>query len=205
VGGWGGGYIIIGIAEKNGRPVLPPIGLHTNQLDSIQGELTRLSYRIEPLYMPVIQPYFFQGKPILVLYCPAGDVRPYSAPESLSTAKQSRFQYIRSGSRSIRAQGENLRRLQELSARIPFDDRLHPVAELNDLDLGLIRSFLGEIKSDFFDESVLLPFSELCRLMNIARGSDELLRPVNACLLFFSRKPELFFARAWIECCTPKR
>jgi len=185
INNWGGGYIIVGIAEKNGRPVLPPVGLNPNQLDRIQGELTELSHRIELPYMPVIHPYVFQGKHILVLYCPAGDVRPYSAPESLSAGKQSRFHYIRSGSRSIRAQGENLRRLQELTARIPFDDRLYPNGELHDLDLGLIRSFLGEIKSELFDESVSMPFSELCRLMNIARGPDEHLRPVNAGLLFF--------------------
>jgi len=30
---WGGGYIIIGIAETAGRPVLPPVGLNPNQLD----------------------------------------------------------------------------------------------------------------------------------------------------------------------------
>lgn len=63
----------------------------------------------------------------------------------------------------------------------------------------MIRSFLGEIKSELFDESVSMPFSELCRLMNIARGPDEHLRPVNAGLLFFSREPERFFSRAWIE------
>lgn len=196
---WGGGYILIGIGEKNGQPLLPPSGLNPDQLDRIQGELTQLCHRIEPLYLPVTQPYVFQEKHILVLYCPAGDVRPYSVPENLSAGKQYRFHFIRSGSRSIRAQGENLKRLQELSARTPFDDRLHPEAELQDLDLGLIRSFLGELKSELFQESVSMPFSELCRLMNIARGPDEFLRPVNAGLLFFSREPDRFFHRAWIE------
>ena len=199
INNWGGGYIIIGIAETNGRPILPPAGLHPNQLDSIQGELTQMSHRIEPLYIPIIQPYFLQGQHILVLYCPAGDVRPYSAPETLGKGNLSRYHYIRSGSRSIRAQAETLRRLQEIAPRIPFDDRIHPAATLKDLDLGLIRSFLNEIKSELFDESITMPFSELCRLMNIARGADEALRPINAGLLFFSREPERFFPRAWIE------
>jgi len=173
--------------------------LISDYIDRIQGELTQLCHRLEPLYMPVIQPYVFQGKHILVLFCPSGDVRPYSAPESLGAGKLFRFHYIRSGSRSIRAQGENLRRLQELTVRIPFDDQLHPVATLLDLDLGLIRSFLGEIKSELFEESVSMPFPELCRVMNIARGPDEVLRPLNAGLLFFSREPQRFFQRAWIE------
>jgi len=35
--------------------------------------------------------------------------------------------------------------------------------------------------------------------MHIAKGSDEYLRPVNVGLLFFSRAPEKFFSRSWIE------
>jgi ATP-dependent DNA helicase RecG len=32
----GGGYIVIGVAEENGRPVLPPEGLTPQEADSIQ-------------------------------------------------------------------------------------------------------------------------------------------------------------------------
>ena len=38
----GGGYIIIGIEEKEGSPILPPIGLPQNSLDSIQKEFIKL-------------------------------------------------------------------------------------------------------------------------------------------------------------------
>ena len=38
----GGGYIIIGVEEDNGRPVLPPAGLPAIQLDSIQKEIVEL-------------------------------------------------------------------------------------------------------------------------------------------------------------------
>ena len=31
-----GGYIIIGIEEKYGRPVLPPVGIDENHMDDIQ-------------------------------------------------------------------------------------------------------------------------------------------------------------------------
>ncbi|MDD2882839.1 MAG: hypothetical protein PHQ58_20705 [Rhodoferax sp.] len=40
----GGGYIQIGIAEKNGRLVLPSIGLDPAQLDGIQKELLHLGF-----------------------------------------------------------------------------------------------------------------------------------------------------------------
>lgn len=196
----GGGYIIIGISEKNGRPVLPPVGLEPDQIDRIQGEITNLSFRLQPNYMPIVQPYVFQGKNILVLYVFAGDIRPYSSPEGLGErGLQNRFNYIRSGSRTIKAHGENLRRLQELSARIPFDDRINQQANLDDLNLGLIRDFLQEVKSDLAEESTTMPFSDLCRQMNIARGPDEALRPVNAGIMFFCKEPHRFFNRAWIE------
>jgi len=197
---WGGGYIVIGIEETKGRPVLPPAGLNPDQIDHIQGELTGLCQRLQPNYMPVVQPYVFHNKHILVIYAPAGDMRPYSAPESLGErGMQNRFFYIRSGSRSIKAQGDNLRRLQELTARIPFDDRINQNARIDELDLGLIRDFLHEIKSDLAEESTRMPFPDLCRQMNIARGPEEAFRPVNAGLMFFCKEPHLFFERAWIE------
>ena len=200
INNWGGGYIILGISEKNGRPVLPPTGLNPDQIDRIQGEITNLCHRLQPNYLPIVQPYLFEGKNILVLYAFAGDIRPYSAPEGLGKrGVQNRFYYIRSGSRTIKAQGENLRRLHELSARIPFDDRINQQATLNDLNLGLIRDFLQEVKSDLSEEGATMPFSDLCRQMNIAKGPDEALRPLNTGIMFFCKDPHRFFNRAWIE------
>ena len=36
INNWGGGYIVIGIGEEDGKPILPPVGLQQNQLDPIQ-------------------------------------------------------------------------------------------------------------------------------------------------------------------------
>lgn len=199
INNWGGGYIIIGIVEKNGRPALPPLGLNPDDIDKIQAEITQLGHRISPHYLPVVQPVLYDNKHIVVIYAPAGDSRPYTAPESLSKNNVKRFPYIRSGAQSIKAKGENLRRLQELAARIPFDDRVTQEAKLNDLNLGLIRDFLQEIKSDLFEESVSIPFADLCRQMHIARGANEALRPLNVGLMFFCKEPHRFFQRAWIE------
>src|SRR5690606_9415252 len=59
INNWGGGYIVLGIEENNGRPVLPPAGLNPDQIDRIQGEITGLCHKLQPNYMPVIQPYLF--------------------------------------------------------------------------------------------------------------------------------------------------
>ena len=39
INNWGGGYIIIGIDEKEDKPVLPPDGLAQNQIDPIQKKI----------------------------------------------------------------------------------------------------------------------------------------------------------------------
>ncbi len=197
---WDGGYIIIGIAEDNGRPVLPPEGLEPEQLDSIQKKVIELCNRhMQPHYRPIIEPEAYEGKNILILWCPAGDMRPYNVPKNLGKEIKNKLSYIRSGSNSIEAKGENLRQLQELTARTPFDDRVNQKATLNDLDLGLIREYLQEIKSRLFDESHSMPFKDLCRQMHIVKGGSESLRPVNVGLMFFNPKPERFFNYAWIE------
>jgi len=58
-----------------------------------------------------------------------------------------------------------LRQLQTLAARIPYDDRINQEAELNDLNLGLIREFLQDISSGLYEESVSMSFEDLCRQM----------------------------------------
>ena len=198
INNWGGGYIIVGIDEVDGQPVLPPAGLQQNQLDPIQKEIIQLGHRISPNYFPISQPYELDGKHILVLWCPAGDNRPYQAPETMGKGAPYHY-YIRRTSNSIQAKGDDLRQLQEQTARIPFDDRVNNRATINDLDLGLIQAHLHEIKSDLFEESLTMPFKDLCRVMLIAKGSDEDIRPVNAGLLFFNKAPETFFPRTWIE------
>lgn len=195
---WGGGYIIVGISENEGRPVLPPVGLAPESLDKIQGEVLTLAYQLLPNYFPLIQPYVLQEQHILVLWCPAGDNRPYTAPITQGKGAQ-RVPYIRFGSRSIIAKEDNLRRLQELTARIPFDDRINGKATIDDLDLGLIQAFLQEVKSDLYEESKQIPFTDLCLNMKIVNGPKEALRPLNVGLLFFSRNPEKYLDRSWIE------
>ncbi len=195
---WGGGYVIVGIKADEGIPRFPIEGISIQSLDKIQGELISICYRIQPNYLPIMQPYEIDGKHMLVIWCPAGDMRPYSCPSTLGDDARRQY-YIRMGSRSIVAKGDAQTRLMELTAKVPFDDRINQQAGLNDLEFGLIRELLQEVKSDLFEKSTAMPFPDLCKAMQIARGPVESLRPINAGLLFFNGKPHRFFNRAWIE------
>jgi ATP-dependent DNA helicase RecG len=140
-------------------------------------------------------------KYVLVIFAPAGDNRPYKAPISLSEKRAERAMFIKRGSKTIKVKdgSEDERRLIELTARIPFDDRINQTATLNDLNLHLIQSYLKEVMSSLYEESTKIPFPELCRHLMIAKGSDELIRPTNAGLLLFNEHPERFFSGATID------
>ena len=169
---WGGGYIVIGIDAQNGMPVFPISGLQQNQLDKIQNEVLELGNRIQPTYLPIMQPYVLDGQHILVLWCPAGDFRPYSAPTTLGEKAQRQY-YIRVGSSTVVARNENLRRLFELAARVPFDDRINQQTSIDDFDLTLIQAYLHEVKSDLYEESKNISLTNLARNMHIVKGSSK--------------------------------
>lgn len=201
INNWDGGYIILGVEEENGKAKLPPAGLHIQELDAIQKKLIELGHKLNPVFVPVFQPYFINEKPILVVFAPAGDNRPYKAPISLSEKRTERAMYIKRGSKTVKIKegSDEERRLIELTARIPFDDRINQTASLDDLSLHLIQSYLKEVRSALYEKSTKIPFAELCRHLMIAKGSDELLRPTNAGLLMFNENPHIFFAGAKIE------
>jgi ATP-dependent DNA helicase RecG len=198
INNWGGGYLIIGVQESDGQPIFPPVGLNPNTLDAIQKEILELGNRIRPHYHPVVSPTVFQEKIILVIWCPGGQTRPYQAPESL--AKNASYAYfIRRNSSTVKAQTSDIQKLHELSNQVPFDDRICHQAQLTDLNIGLIKDFLREIKSDLLSEVDKIPFPHLCRQMQIAQGPDEYLKPLNIGLMMFNNQPEKFFPCAQID------
>ena len=196
---WGGGYLIIGIAEENGQPILPPAGLKPAEVDAMQKQLIDLCNQLTPPYFPLAEPEEYQGKLVLVIWAPGGENRPYKAPVSLTKDKFHREYYVRHFASSTRANADEQRRLLDLTAKIPFDDRINHHAELGDLSLALIREHLHEIKSKLADEAATMPFAALCRQMRIASGPPEYFKPLNIGLLLFNEQPETFFRGAVIE------
>jgi len=110
INNWGGGYIIVGIEEENGRPALPPKGLITEKIDTIQKELLNLCNFLKPTIFPVVEPIVFRGKHILIIWVPGGQNRPYQAPVSLGKKGNQYAYYIRRFSNTVKARIEEQKR-----------------------------------------------------------------------------------------------
>ncbi|MDR1415899.1 MAG: putative DNA binding domain-containing protein [Prevotellaceae bacterium] len=198
INNWGGGYIVVGIEEKEGIPMLPPCGLSQNNLDMIQKELVNLCHQVEPLPQVISEPVEFQDKHVLIIWAPGGNDRPYKAPTTLGEKGQKRY-FIRRGSVSKIANSVEEKQLLSQSETIPFDDRINYNAELSDLSPLLVKAFLNEVKSDLALEADKISFEDLCRQVQIVGGTKEMIRPKNVGLLCFSNNPEKFFPYARIE------
>ena len=196
----GGGYVVLGVEERDGRPVLPPRGIDPNALDGIQKELLNLgNSAIQPPYHPLTAVHEVEGRTILVLYAPGGETRPYRARISLSSRRTEWGYYIRRHTSTVRATGQDERELLGLAATVPFDDRYRQSASLDDLSFRLIQQYLQDVGSDLLPEVAGLSMEALGRRMNIVGGPSEALFPKNVGLLFFNDRPHEFFPATQID------
>ena len=199
----GGGYILVGVAEENGRPKLPLEGLYPDSLDSIQLDLLNKCNFIEPRCIPVIEPYNVDGKDILVLWIPGGEDRPYKCPEKIYTQKSGekspKAYYIRKGARTLKANAREERELISMARDIPFDDRVNYHAEITSMKPALLADYLHTVGSDLYDNALNRSVEEVATDMQLVRGPSEYRKPVNVGLMFFNEHPEDYFSFAQIE------
>ena len=190
----GGGYVVLGVEEQNGRPILPPKGINPDAIDALQKELLNLGHAaIQPHYHPLTATYNVDGQTILILWVPGGETRPYKAKVNLSAERNDWAYFIRRHSSTVRAKGQDERELLSLAATVPFDDRYRQTASLDDLSHRLIREFLGEIGSELAAEAAGLSVEDLGKRLNIVGGPPEAMFPKNVGLLFFNEQPDRFF------------
>lgn len=193
-----GGYIVLGIEDDNGRPKLPPKGLDPKKIEKIQKEIRGKCKRIVPEYYPRLIPVVFKNQNILVIWVPAGQNRPYQAPSSFEKNPTYNY-YIRQGAETIIAKGQFLNELMQLTAKVPFDDRLNQSVDLNVLDKQLILQFLQKINSELYKEVDEISFEDLCIQMDISDKINNHFAPKNIGLMFFYSKPHKYFPLSQIE------
>ena len=193
-----GGYLVVGVEEQGGRPELPPRGL-SGDLERLQKEVRGACQLIDPAYQPYVFPVEYQGRPILVLWAPGGDNRPYQAPENAGQRRSPRHFYIRQGPETVKARGETLRQLMELAAKIPFDDRRALTARVEDISPTLVRRFVHTIGSKLLDHEPQITDRDLYRRLRLVLPVNDHEAPRNVALLFFNEEPDRFFPGTRIE------
>jgi ATP-dependent DNA helicase RecG len=195
----GSGYIIIGVEEIEGKPIRPVKGFDTNNLEQVEKELVGYCNLIQPSYFPRLSLEEVDGKSILVIWVPAGANRPYKVPDDV-TSRHKMYNYrIRFRSSSVVPNEEQTTELIQLTAKIPFDDRVNTFASVADLSKSLMREHLEETKSKLYEESEDMSIEELAEKMNLCQGANEHLFPKNVGLLMFSKKTQHYFKGAIIE------
>jgi len=192
-----GGYIILGIAESNGKPLLPPKGLDGKNLEKIQQQIRVVCKKIDPEYQPLIVPLTYEGKDIIVIWVPGGDNRPYKFVDIRN--KGDKAFYVRQGSETVKATNDILRQLFEITAKVPFDDRQNLQASILDLSPILVKRYLSKVKSDLLLHDPPLSDEELYLQLRIVKQVHDYLAVKNCGLLFFNEQPHKFFEGAYFE------
>ena len=201
----GGGYILIGVEEENGRPKLPIKGLDENDIDNILKKLMEYCHSIEPLYEPVVEPVRYSDssdnsiKNLILIWAPSGYGRPYRAPKDVTSKNSTKEFFIRKFSSSVVASSNEEKELFYISSSIPYDDRVCLPSQIGDLDVDIIRSFLKETGSKLYSEEQPGDLITLARDMRIVAGSPENEKPLNVGILMFSSNPQKYFPYARIE------
>ena len=196
---WGGGYIVIGVEEENGRPKYPLKGVSLDKVDRYLKDMLNACKKIQPEYVPIVEVADYEEKKFIIVWAPGGYLRPYQSPKTMAKDEKVRIPYIRKMSSTIQPSQEETRELYALANKVPFDDRINHEAELSDLNITLIQAYLKEIGSSLYKESKTMPFADLCRNMNIVNSLPEYTKPKNVGLMFFCFEPEKFFPYAQID------
>ena len=190
-----GGYIVIGVGERDGRAALPPSGLSAKEVDEAQRWIRGNCNRLDPPYAPILSPETVGDRLILVVWSPGSEMRPHRAPAA--RGEPGRY-WVRIGSETVDAEqrGDLLRGLIQQTARVPWDDRRALDARVEDLREAKVREYLRDVRSGLLDEP---NERDVYRRMRITMRVNDHEVPRNAGLLFFSRDPAEWFRGASIE------
>ena len=190
-----GGYIVIGVGERDGRAVLPPAGLSAEDVEAAQRWIRGQCNRLDPNYPPILSPETVDDRLLLVVWAPASEMRPHRGPAE--GGGRGRY-WVRLGAETVDAEqrGDLLRGLIQQTARVPWDDRRASDARVEDLREAKVREYLRDVDSGLLDEP---DARDVYRRMRITTRVNDHEVPRNAGLLFFSSEPMQWFRGARIE------
>lgn len=195
-----GGYILIGVKESNGRPVLPITGINPDAIDGIQKKLLEYCHSIAPLYVPRSEVLNYKNKTLLLLIVRPGYEGPYRCKKDVIDKNSPWIYPIRKLSSTVQANTQEIQELYDNASRIPFDDQMNPFATIKDIDRDLMVEHLKKIESrellKISDKTSTKEIADDLELLDKTTGT---IYPKNIGLLMFSKNPQKFFPNAFIE------
>lgn len=202
-----GGYIVIGVKEDNGVPILPPQGIPKERLDGIQKEIFQYCNLIEPRYIPQIEVVNYPDKDTHLLYlkCSAGDADPYRAPKDVYSKKtgekpdKTMCYWIRPTSLTTIAKQGEIGELFEKFNAIPFDDRVNRRANIDIIRRGYLEDFLRDSNSSLSTEINNRNMDDLLLALEVANETDTDLELRNIAILMFAERPDKLISGAQIN------
>ena len=198
----GGGYILVGVEEKDGVAVRPVTGIPLEQLDKIQREMVNFNNMMDPFYAPRISVEEVDGTCILVIWAPSGINTPYAIPTDVKSKHKQYAYYIRYGTTSIEAKGERLDELREMANRVPFDDRGNPEIQTTDISTTLLRDYLVTVNSRLVNEDLTGNLMGILEQMNLLEGPTEKRMIKNVAAMMFCNQPTKFYPVSQVEIVT---
>ena len=195
----GGGYVVIGVAEEQGRAQRPVKGLSTEEISRIQREMIGFNNLIRPVYHSRLSVEEVDDSQIIVLWVPGSAHRPHEVPESIKAPQKTYRYYLRQYASSVKANPTQQKELIALTNQVPFDDRPNTLASLADISLLWIKEYLRVSRSRLFDIVDTLTTSALLDQMELLSGPPEHRFPRNVALMLFCETPEKFFPYTYIE------
>ena len=196
----GGGYILIGVEEKNGIAVRPVKGVEEQEIDKIQKEILGYNNSIIPAYFPKVIIEEVDAKMIVVLWVTTGIQRPYKVPEHVTAKKEKKhYYYIRYASNSVHANPEQERELINMTNYAPLDARPNFDASENDISVALLIDHLNETKSKLAKQVTERGVMAVLNDMQLLVGPPEQQYISNAALMMFCEHLDKFFPYTQVE------
>lgn len=199
-----GGYIILGLSEKNG--FTPVEGFNAR---SMQESLSQACEKLTPVVRPVIVTCPFEGANLV--FAVVDEMLPREKPCYFTAAGPYNGSYIRTGDGDRRMTTYEVDRLLEEQRQPEHDIAVVDDATLDDLSPALVRALLaderarhGHVFEHTSDEEMLLDLRAVGRsFANEDREGGEsgeaMLRPTLAGLLALGRYPQKFYPRLTIS------
>ena len=201
-----GGYIVIGVKEKNGMPLFPLEGVPKENLDSIQQEVFQYCNMIVPRYIPRMEvvDYKNEGTYLIYLWCSADDSGPYQAPKTVYVEKGEKADknlkyWIRPASLTTEAKQDEIFELFDKFNSVPFDDRVNRKAKIDNIRRGYLEDFIRKSNSSLVMELNSSSLEDLLLAQEVANETDTELDIRNIGVLMFTEHPEKLIPGAYIE------